>query len=195
MEDVTRRARVWTLPNLLSMVRLALVPVFLWLVLGPEEDLLALAVLMFSGVTDYLDGWLARLVDRETTLGARLDIEFDAMATAVVAGLAVGYGQVPPWYLAVGLARYAFVALCALRRRLGRSVFALPERASRRYLYAVQFVFATLAVSPALGPPSTTLLSILVAVAFLAGFLRDWLAVTGRVPADVAGERSAGNEQ
>ena len=47
----TRRAttRVWTVPNLLSMLRLAGVPVFLWLVLGPEADGWALALLMLSG--------------------------------------------------------------------------------------------------------------------------------------------------
>ena len=47
-------ARVWTVPNVLSMLRLAGVPLFLWLVLGPEADLAALVVLMVSGVTDYL---------------------------------------------------------------------------------------------------------------------------------------------
>ena len=38
MADDSTRNRVWTLPNLLSMLRLAGVPLFLWLVLGPEAD-------------------------------------------------------------------------------------------------------------------------------------------------------------
>ena len=67
--DTTRDTRVWTLPNLLSMVRLAGVPLFLWLVLGPEADGWALVVLMVSGVTDYLDGWLARRLNQTTVLG------------------------------------------------------------------------------------------------------------------------------
>ena len=54
--DTTRDTRVWTLPNLLSMARLAGVPLFLWLVLGPEADGWALVVLMVSGATDYADG-------------------------------------------------------------------------------------------------------------------------------------------
>ena len=45
-------SRVWTVPNLLSFARLLGVPLFLWLVLGPEEDGWALAALMVSGVTD-----------------------------------------------------------------------------------------------------------------------------------------------
>jgi cardiolipin synthase len=57
--DATRDTRVWTVPNLLSAARLGGVPLFLWLVLGPEADGWALLVLMVSGVTDYADGWLA----------------------------------------------------------------------------------------------------------------------------------------
>ena len=56
--------RILTIPNALSFVRLLLVPVFLWLVLGPEHDVLALVVLMFSGITDYLDGKLARRLNQ-----------------------------------------------------------------------------------------------------------------------------------
>ena len=52
----TPSTRVWTLPNVISMARLAGVPLFLWLVLGPEADGWALVVLMVSGATDYLDG-------------------------------------------------------------------------------------------------------------------------------------------
>ena len=64
-EETTRDdARVWTVPNALSFLRLLGVPLFLWLVLGPEADGWALAVLMASGVTDYLDGYLARRLDQ-----------------------------------------------------------------------------------------------------------------------------------
>src|SRR3954451_6201938 len=64
---------VWTVPNLLSALRLLGVPVFLWLVLGPEEDTIALVVLMLSGVTDYLDGYLARRLQQTSRLGEILD--------------------------------------------------------------------------------------------------------------------------
>ena len=65
--------RIVTIPNLLSVVRLLLVPVFLWLVLGPEQDELALLVLMVAGITDYLDGKLARRLNQTSTVGAILD--------------------------------------------------------------------------------------------------------------------------
>ena len=148
-----------------------------------------------AGIGDYLDGWVARRVGRGTALGAHLDIEFDALATAVVTSLAVSYGQVPSWYLAVGLARYVFVVSLALRQRLGRPVASLPDRSSRRYLYVAQFIFATLALSPVFGPPVTRLVAIPVAIAFLLGFLRDWLTVTGRLTGHTTADQSASKGQ
>ena len=65
--------RVLTIPNVISIVRLAGVPLFLWLVLGPEADGWALGVLMLSGVSDYLDGYLARRLNQMSKLGEILD--------------------------------------------------------------------------------------------------------------------------
>lgn len=92
--------RVLTLPNLISIVRLAGVPLFLWLVLGPEEDGWALAVLMASGVTDWLDGYLARRLNQTSKLGQILDPVADRLyILAVVVGLA--WRDIIPWWLAV----------------------------------------------------------------------------------------------
>ena len=97
-DDLTRSDRVWTLPNILSMARLAGVPVFLWLVLGPEADGWALALLMVSGFTDYLDGWLARRWGQTTRLGQVLDPVADRLyILAVVIGL--GLREVVPWWV------------------------------------------------------------------------------------------------
>ncbi len=99
-DDATRGSRVWTLPNLLSAIRLAGVPVFLWLVLGPEEDAWALVLLMVSGVTDFADGWLARRLGQTSTLGQILDPVADRLyILAVVFGLAMR--DIIPWWLAV----------------------------------------------------------------------------------------------
>lgn len=92
--------RILTIPNALSMVRVLLVPLFLWLVLGPEQDLWALLVLMISGITDYLDGKLARKLDQMSTIGAILDPVADRLfILAVVVGL--GFRDIIPWWLAV----------------------------------------------------------------------------------------------
>jgi cardiolipin synthase len=80
--------RIVTIPNLLSIVRLALIPVFLWLVLVKRQDELALLVLVVSGITDYLDGKLARRLNQTSTLGAILDPVADRLfILAVVVGL------------------------------------------------------------------------------------------------------------
>jgi cardiolipin synthase len=101
-EELTRDTRVWTVPNLLSLARLAGVPVFLWLVLGPEADGWALGLLMVSGVTDYLDGYLARKLDQTSALGQILDPVADRLyILAVVVGLAMR--DIIPWWLAIML--------------------------------------------------------------------------------------------
>jgi cardiolipin synthase len=100
VQDESQTAKVWTLPNILSMVRLAGVPVFLWLVLGPEWDGWALILLMVSGFTDWLDGYLARKLDQRSTLGEILDPVADRLyILAVVLGLALR--EIIPWWMAV----------------------------------------------------------------------------------------------
>ena len=102
MADDLTRSRVWTVPNLLSLARLAGVPVFLWLVLGPEADGWALGLLMLSGVTDYLDGYLARRLNQMSALGQILDPVADRLyILAVVLGLAMR--DVIPWWVAIAL--------------------------------------------------------------------------------------------
>ncbi|WP_425474882.1 CDP-alcohol phosphatidyltransferase family protein [Nocardioides cheoyonin] len=94
------RDRLVTLPNLLSVLRLLLIPVFLWLVLGPRHDLVALGVLVLSGVTDYLDGYLARRLHQFSRLGRLLDPVADRLCIlAVVVALALR--DVVPWWVAV----------------------------------------------------------------------------------------------
>ena len=95
-------SRVWTVPNIISVVRLAGVPLFLWLVLGPEADAIALVVLMVAGFTDFLDGWLARRLDQYSTLGEILDPVADRLyILAVVVGLYLR--DIIPWWVAIAL--------------------------------------------------------------------------------------------
>ena len=71
--------RVWTVPNLLSLLRLLGVPLFLWLVLGPEANGWAIAVLAFGGLSDYADGKIARRFNQSSQLGALLDPAADRL--------------------------------------------------------------------------------------------------------------------
>lgn len=139
-DEPTRTDRVWTLPNMVSMVRLAGVPVFLWLVLGPEADGWALGVLMLAGLTDFLDGYLARRLDQFSVLGEILDPVADRLYIfAVVVGLALR--DVVPWWVAVVLpARdlFLWMLLPILRTRGYHAlpVHVLGKAATFNLLYA-----------------------------------------------------------
>jgi cardiolipin synthase len=92
--------RVWTLPNILSLGRLLGVPLFLWLVLGPRADGLAVLVLVVAGFTDWLDGQLARAWHQRSRLGQMLDPVADRFyILATLIGLAIR--EIIPWWLVV----------------------------------------------------------------------------------------------
>ena len=90
--------RVLTLPNVLSLIRLAGVPVFLWLVLGPHADAWAVVVLAVGGATDFLDGYLARSRHAVSRVGQMLDPIVDRTWIAATL-LGLGLREVVPWWL------------------------------------------------------------------------------------------------
>jgi cardiolipin synthase len=93
---VTPSDRVVTLPNALSVLRLVGVPFFFWLVLA-EHDGAAVLVLMVSGVTDYLDGKIARAWGQTSRLGTLLDPAADRLyILATLIGLTIR-DVVPLW--------------------------------------------------------------------------------------------------
>jgi cardiolipin synthase len=90
-------SRILTIPNLLSFVRLALVPFFLVLIIV-RADFVALLVLVFSSISDFLDGQIARRFGQITRLGQLLDPAADRLFIfAALIGLAVS--EVIPWWL------------------------------------------------------------------------------------------------
>ncbi len=119
------RDRVLTVPNVISLARLALIGVFLYLLLIARADGPAVAILMLSGASDWADGKLARLLDQSSALGALLDPAIDRLymvAIPVAFGLR---GLVPWWIIAVLLGRDVLLAavLPVLR---SRGLTALP---------------------------------------------------------------------
>lgn len=139
------------------------------------------ALYALSVLLDFLDGQIARRSGDATDLGETLDLEFDALGLLVAPLLAVRYGQLPVQYLAVGAARYAFAVGLWIRRRRDLPVRPLPASWVRRVLAAVQMVVVSAALLFIVRPPLSTAIATLAMVPFLVGFLRDWLAVTGRV--------------
>jgi len=118
--------RVLTIPNVLSIVRLVLLPVFGYLLLARHAYGPAVAVLMVSGVSDWADGKIARLVANQSSrLGEVLDPLVDRVYMVAVPVMLAAAAIVPWWLVAVLLARDAVLAatLPVLR---ARGVRALP---------------------------------------------------------------------
>jgi cardiolipin synthase len=121
----TPEDRVLTVPNALSLLRLLLVPLFLWLVLVARADLAAVAVLTVSGITDWADGVIARRTGQMTRLGRILDPLVDRITiAATLVGLALR--DLIPWWLVLLLAAREVVLLALVPALRRRGLVALP---------------------------------------------------------------------
>ena len=104
---------MWTVPNILSFVRLGLVPVFLYLIVS-AQDALALLVLVVSSLSDYLDGFIARRFNQITRLGQLLDPAADRLFIfAALIGLAVR-DVIPWWLFVIIVAREVMLAILGI---------------------------------------------------------------------------------
>jgi CDP-diacylglycerol---glycerol-3-phosphate 3-phosphatidyltransferase len=177
--------------TLLRALCLALIAGFLcapW----PPGGLAWLIVLLYTlaSIADYLDGYAARVRNHATRLGERLDMEYDGLGVLTVTLLAVSFGQLPWWYLGLGLARYAFVFGLWQRRRRGLPVYEIPPSAHRRLFAGFQMGFLSAVLWPIVPADGATLAGALFAAPMALGFGRDWLAASGRLdPAHPAYKR------
>jgi cardiolipin synthase (CMP-forming) len=150
-EDVAAddpQERVVTIPNAISVARLAGVPVFLWLVLGLRSqagDWWAVGLLIAAGVSDWLDGKIARALNQQSRIGQALDPAADRLyIVATVAALAIR--AIIPWWL-VGLlaARELMLGvLLVVLRRHGYGplqVSFVGKAATLALLYAFPLLF------------------------------------------------------
>jgi cardiolipin synthase len=104
--------RILTVPNAVTVVRLCLLPVFLYLLLihQPAERYAAAAILAVMGATDWVDGYLARHLHQVSELGKILDPVADRLLLIGGVGAILIDGSVPVWVAVVALAREALVA-------------------------------------------------------------------------------------
>jgi CDP-diacylglycerol--glycerol-3-phosphate 3-phosphatidyltransferase len=102
--------RLLTVPNVLSGIRLVLIPVFIYLLLVAHANAWAVAVLMFSGASDWADGKIARLLNQSSKLGELLDPAVDRLYMVTVPIVFGLRGIIPWWIIAVLLARDVLLA-------------------------------------------------------------------------------------
>lgn len=107
--EETTTDRLLTLPNVVTVVRLACLPLFLWLLFGRENRAAAATLLAFLGITDWIDGYLARHLHQTSELGKVLDPVADRLLFVVGAGGILIDGSVPTWFAVVVLTREVIV--------------------------------------------------------------------------------------
>ena len=140
--------RIWTIPNLISVARLLGVPVFLWLVLGLRTaagDWWAVGLLIAAGISDWLDGKIARALNQQSRLGQMLDPAADRLYIAATI-IALAVREIIPWWLVAVLAARELVmaiVLAILRRRgwAALQVSFVGKTATLCLLYAFPLLF------------------------------------------------------
>ncbi|MGM1062494.1 CDP-alcohol phosphatidyltransferase family protein [Saccharothrix sp. Mg75] len=166
--------RLLTIPNALSVLRLLGVPLFLYLLLGPRADGWAVVVLVAAGLSDWLDGKIARWLDQTSRLGTLLDPAADRLYILATLVAFVVRDIVPWWLVVLLVGREVVVGAClpVLRAR-GYGPFDvnyLGKAATFNLLYAFPVLLL------AQGTSTAARIALPIAIAFMAwgGALYLW---------------------
>jgi cardiolipin synthase len=106
--------RILTIPNLVTVVRLACVPLFLWLLFGRENRAAAAYLLGALGATDWVDGYVARHFDQVSTLGKVLDPVADRILLGVGIVAILVDGSVPAWIAWAVIVREVTISIATI---------------------------------------------------------------------------------
>ncbi len=134
-----------------------------------------------AALGDALDGYIARKRQQVTELGKELDTTLDATGLVIAPLLAVLYGKLFPIYLLVSVAYYLFQWGLLWRRRFNKPIYSLPPSRLRRQLAGYQMGLVATVLWPLIPAFLSRPVGILFMVPMLAGFIRDWLIVSGRL--------------
>lgn len=167
--------------NLVTVVRIATVPVFVWLLLlrDPPARVAAAALFGVAAVTDSLDGYLARRFSLQTSLGAFLDPLADKLLVGAALIVLAVDGRVPWWAAGVIIGRE--IAVSALRVTLARSRRSLPaSRMGKAKTWSQIVAVVVLTVLPLTHPVAVAVLGWAVAITLVSGYRYFADAVGGR---------------
>lgn len=168
--DQIRREKALNIPNILTIIRIALLPAVVWR-FRRGDSLGALAFYVIAMLTDALDGVIARRFNQITSLGKLLDPIADKLSLLTLLWLFVADGQIPSWILGVMLVKEAALiigGIVALRR--GVVAYALPIGKVTTVLFVVSMIARFLGLRTA----ADMLLGISVLLSLVALF---WYAV------------------
>ena len=106
--------RPFTVPNAISVGRLACIPLFLWLLFGQDDRWGAALLLGALGATDWIDGFIARRFDQVSELGKILDPTADRLMFLVAVFSMIIDESVPLWFAVLTLLREGVISIVAL---------------------------------------------------------------------------------
>jgi len=106
--------RILTVPNAITLVRLACIPVFVWLLFGDHRTIAAAIVLAVLGATDWVDGFVARRWHQVSTVGKVLDPTADRLLVATAVISVIVAGAVPVWFGVLTVVREVLVSAAVL---------------------------------------------------------------------------------
>lgn len=168
------RDLVFTIPNILTILRFMGVPLFVWLVLAEREYGYAVLVLAIMGSTDWVDGYIARRFNQTSRLGRVLDPMADRLALISVAVTLVIAGFIEWWYLTALLVPDAILLAASLF--YFRSHPDLPVSRIGKVRTALLLVGTPLLVLSKLSIPFTEVYFVIAWIFLGLGLIGHWIA-------------------
>ncbi len=166
---------ILTLPNVITFARLALIPLFLWLALGPENMLAAWIVGFTLGSTDWIDGKVARRYQQVSNLGIAIDPFFDRLAVAAAAVVIIMRDLAPLWTVVVVLVRDGLL-LAMLPFISARGIARPPvSQTGKAGSFGVMWAFG-LFIGTAITNPPTDWVRVLAWLVFYPGITLSYMA-------------------
>ena len=188
------RDNVFTVPNIISILRLAAVPVFVWLLIGENRPLAAAALLGVLGATDWVDGWIARRFNQVSELGKVLDPTADRIMFLVAVFTMMIDESVAVWFGVLTLVREGVVAIAALI--LG----ALGARAlkvtwvGKTSSFGLMFAFPLFLLSTAVAGAQSTIYEVIAYVIGIPSLALHYVAAFGYIPLAITALREEREE-
>ena len=188
------RDNAFTVPNLISILRLAAVPVFVWLLIGENRPLAAAVLLGILGATDWVDGWIARRFNQVSELGKVLDPTADRIMFLVAVFTMIIDESVALWFGILTLVREGVVAIAALI--LG----ALGARAlkvtwvGKTSSFGLMFAFPLFLLSTAVDGGQSTTYEVIAYVIGVPSLALHYIAAFGYIPLAITALREEREE-
>jgi CDP-diacylglycerol---glycerol-3-phosphate 3-phosphatidyltransferase len=132
------RNEIWNLPNSLTLFRIFLVPFLVVVLLTKFSDWVGLAIFLVAAITDYLDGYFARRMNKTTRLGALLDPIADKLLMSAAFISLVELGIARAWMVVIIIGReFAVSGLRSIAAQNGVTIAASPLGKTKTFAQVV----------------------------------------------------------